>query len=109
MYFDDKMLIGKKDDKSDICDVLVFVRRDIEEVVIPSFIDVIGPYAFSNSKLEEIVIPPKVTRICECAFYSCKNLKKVTISQNSSLETIEKNAFLKASISDIQIPSHDKQ
>lgn len=89
--FDDKLIIGKTDIKSDIFDVLLFGQRNIKEVSIPSFIKKIGSNAFtfsedahlesiendafSDSSIESIMIPKSVTNIGEFAFMNCLNIK----------------------------------
>lgn len=70
-YLDNKLLIGKSDPMSEIYDVLLFARRDIEKAVIPSFIKKIGKYAFN----------------------CCNKLKEVKFTKDSQLEVIEEGAF----------------
>ena len=55
--------------------------------------------------IEEISIPSKVTTICRSAFYNCKNLRKVEISTNSNLQTIEYDTFSLSKIKNFFIPS----
>ena len=45
-----------------------------------------------------------MVKICERAFFNCKNLRKVEIPTNSNLQTIEEDAFLSSKIEDIFIP-----
>lgn len=66
------MIIGKEDKKSDIYDVLVFVRRDADDVQIPSFINRISSYAFSEAIIQKVSIQSHITYICEGAFYRCE-------------------------------------
>ena len=80
--YDNKFIIGKSFVENSQFDILVFCNRDVKEVTIPSFIKKIGPYAFHN----------------------CKNIKKVTFSENSDLRLIEKCAFANSSIEEILIP-----
>ena len=126
---DDKYLLGKTDQKIDEFDVILFVRRDIEEAIIPSNIKVISAFsfsfckklkkvefsensnmqiierfAFSGAQIEKISIPASVTKICERAFLCCSLLEKVEIPKNSSLQIIENSAFQGAGITDIFIP-----
>lgn len=49
------------------------------------------PVAFTNCLSEEIILPETVTYIREMSFYSCANLKKITLP--SSLTEIGNNAF----------------
>ena len=105
---DDKLIIGKSDEKSDEFDVVVFACRDIENVTIPSNVKKIAPFAFSESSIEKVVIPPHVTHICEGAFLFCEMLQNVEIPANSELQIIEKEAFSDVSIESIFIPKHVK-
>ncbi|KAK8840051.1 hypothetical protein M9Y10_030984 [Tritrichomonas musculus] len=101
----DKLIIGKSDDKNDEYDTLVFVSRNIERGSIPSSIKRISPYAFSKCKIHNIFIPANVTEICEGAFFYCINLRQVEIPQNSKLQKIGKDAFYHTAIGSIYIPS----
>lgn len=100
---DGTYLLGKSGNKSNIYDILIFARRDIESAVIPSHIRIINNYAFDccsqlrsiafepNSSLEridnaafscipgqeKIVIPPSVTYIDSNSFFGIKNLKTI--------------------------------
>lgn len=82
-YYDDKFILGKSNLNSDVFDVLLFARRDIEEADIPSFIKRIGP----------------------CAFYYCKQLKRVSFAPDSELKVIFGQAFMFSSIKSIKIPN----
>lgn len=104
-FFDEKMIIGKTDLQSDDYDILVFVCRNIDDIIIPSFIKIIASYAFSETLIKNIYIPPLVTKICEGAFYNCNLLQEVEFSMESQLQIIEKDAFSKTSIESISIPS----
>ena len=131
IFKDDKYLFGKSNPNSNVFDTLLFARRDIKEIVIPSSIKIISSYdafqdcrnlnkveippnsklqaiekfAFTSSSIEEIFLPSKVLKICEFAFFCCINLKKIEIPPNSNLETIESHAFSNSSIEEIFIPS----
>ena len=63
MNIDNKFVIEKSDKSSDEYDTLIFVRRDIKDCTIPSFIKEIAPYAFSESLIESIFIPSQIERI----------------------------------------------
>ena len=82
IFKDDKYLLGKTDPSSDEFDNLLFVIRSIKEISIQSNIKIISSYAF----------------------HDCNNLKKVEISPNSNLQTIESCAFSCSSIEEIFIP-----
>lgn len=131
-WFDNKLIIGKSSMQSDNYDVLHFARRDIEDVVIPSFIKKISPYAFnfcyklnkvefqknselltiekgafSESDLQSIIIPSHVRVIRSIAFYICRRLKKVEFENNESeLVSIERNAFADSRIEELTLPSN---
>lgn len=70
-FINNQYLAKKSDLKNRFFDVIVFVRRDIEEFKVPKCIKRIG----------------------ECAFQSCRKLKSIIFDSNSSLEVIEKEAF----------------
>ncbi|KAK8870768.1 hypothetical protein M9Y10_008655 [Tritrichomonas musculus] len=48
IYYENKFLLAKSDTNSDAFDVLVFARRDIDDVVVPSFIKTIVSSAFGD-------------------------------------------------------------
>lgn len=128
-YYDDKFILGKSDLKSEIFDVLLFARRNIKVVSIPSFIRRIGHYAFENAKkidavdfddnseleslefsfgnssIKSIKIPSSCKKIGKYSFYECEKLKNVTFSNNSQLKSIDQYAFFGSLISSIVIPS----
>lgn len=104
-YIDNKILLGKSDEKSDDFDVLIFVRRDIKEITIPSSVKQIAPYAFNQSKIESIYIPSQITHLFEGVFCECQKLKKVTFAPDSQLEVIDKDVFFSSSIESLLIPS----
>lgn len=129
-YYENKMLIGKSDLNSDIFDVLFFVNRDVDSVLIPSFIKKIGSFAFAHcqnlkeiefeensnltsiekgafasSLIESITIPKHVKVIGEEAFIRCYRLKKIEFAKDSELQIIEKHAFKDSMITSISIPS----
>lgn len=79
-----KFILGKSRIKSEMFDVLLFADRRIEVAHIPSFIMVIGSYAFDK----------------------CNRLQSVQFDENSELATIDKSAFSKTSIKEIFIPEN---
>lgn len=83
-YLDDnhKIIIGKSDPKNSIFDVLVFACRDIQTVIIPSFIK----------------------HICPSAFYQCQQFKKIQFEDKSQLETIGKSCFKLTRFEEIKFP-----
>ena len=105
IFLNNEMILSKDDIKDVNYNILVFARRDIQSVVIPSFINRIDSYAFSECSIESITIPTNVLIICEGAFYNCRKLKHINFSYDSKLEKIEKSAFLETSIQEIKIPA----
>ena len=85
-YIYEKMIVGKLDKKSDIFDVLVFARRDVDKIEIPFFIKKIESYSFSG----------------------CTKLKEIEFSKDSELSTIGKCAFYFNSFKNIRVPFQTK-
>lgn len=83
-FIDDKFIVKKSNPKSDNFDVLIFARRDLIDVTIPSFITEIASFAFSG----------------------CSKLKKINFEQNSKLTSIGNYAFFLTQIEGISIPTH---
>lgn len=134
LNLDNKIVIGKGiKNIFEVYDQIVFARRDIKEVVVPSFIKyinsfaffaceklktlkfpkkselyLIGKYAFSCSSIERIRIPKCTKIIDEFAFSSCNNLKKIEFPNHSKLRKISNEAFSYSSLPSIIIPSHVK-
>ena len=131
---EDKCVVGKSDESKDDFDVLLFARRDIEEISIPSNIrmisshafencsdlaridiasdsklETIGEHAFSSSGIKEIYLPSKVSKICEYTFSDCQSLTKIDIPANSCLQTIETGAFNYSKIEEIYLPASLKE
>ena len=130
MYFDDKFIFQKSNPQSDIFDILIFARRDIQTALIPSFIKKISSCAFENctslkeikfsenSELQEcgyrafyssliksISIPPHLTKIGEECFYSCYHLETIKIAENSELKTICEDSFNRCkNLTNFEIP-----
>lgn len=78
------MLLYKENKDSPNYDTLVFVRRDIENLVVPDNIRIIGKYAFNK----------------------CRNLTSIEFSDKSELKIIDDYAFHSSLIKEISIPSH---
>lgn len=57
-----------------------FNSKNINTVVIPKAIKIIGEEAFYKTQLESVTLPDTITSIGIRAFSSCTNLKKVLIS-----------------------------
>lgn len=109
MCCDEKLIIGKSDNQSDIFDVLFFVCRDVENVKIPSSIRRIASHAFAATKIENIVIPEKVTQIDDFAFKYCYYLNRVYFEKNSQLKSIGNEVFSWSGIESIAIPKRVAQ
>lgn len=99
MNVDRKILIGKSNFKEDEYDILIFVSRDQQSVVIAS-------HSFEFSLIEKISIP---SQICGHAFSFCNKLRTVEILQDSNLQIIGKYAFSFSGIKDIFIPRSVKK
>lgn len=69
-----------------------------------SELEIIENRAFGNSYIQRFTIPPNLKKICEYAFYSCKELKIIEMPSNSKLKTIEKCSFALSSIESFTIP-----
>ena len=78
------------------------------DLVIPSKVDSyevreIGEYAFSEeTKYTSLTIPDSVTKIGDCAFRNCSNIKIITIGKN--VKEIGMYAFSSTAISTIVFP-----
>lgn len=128
-YYDNSFILGKSNLNSDIFDVLVFSRRNIEHATIPPFIRQIAPFAFAacqqlqridfyecfelnsikecaflNTSLKSISIPLSVTQIEEEAFANCHKLQVIEIAENSKLISFDSNIYNNSSLSLIMIP-----
>lgn len=122
-------LLKKSDILNENYDVLMFARRNIESVTIPSFVTQISSYsfdqckllkkvefsepselkiiqkfAFAQTSLENIVIPSNVTLIDDYSFFDCKKLSKIEFSNPSKLKLIGSHAFHGSQIESILIP-----
>lgn len=102
---DDIFIEGKSDTKSDIFDVLVYVKKDLKKFEIPSSIKVIGPDSFSDCQFTELFIPLQIETICEGAFNGSK-LRRIEIPQDSIVTKIGESAFANSMIERIFIPKH---
>ncbi len=81
-----------------------FANLDVEKVILPKGLEIIGKNAFSwCEKLTEIVLPPDLEMIDDGAFSDCSGLSSVTFS--SGLKFIGANAFRAcSSVKDIELP-----
>ena len=71
--------------------VLVRYIGNEKNIVVPDGVEIIGDYAFANTRIESVVLPESVTQIKERAFYRTECLKSVVFSEN--LEEIGEYAF----------------
>lgn len=77
----------------------------LTNIELPNTLENIGMSAFSGcSSLTSIKIPSNVTIIYDGAFTDCTNLKSVVFDNNSSLTTIEMDAFANTALSSITLP-----
>ena len=80
-----------------------FYQSAITAIEIPESVRQIGSWAFANSKLQRIEIPGSVKDIHPMAFWSCKQLVDVYLSEG--VETIGYQAFEECSaLKNISIP-----
>lgn len=132
--YDNTFVIGKSSILNENYDVLVFCFRDIENVTIPNFIEIIGSHAFDKCKqlkevripddsklriiekyaffcssIKRIFIPHHVKQIDEYAFSGCEQLQTSEIDENSEITEIQKELLSFSPIQNIYIPSHITQ
>ena len=70
--------------------------KTVEEIILPSTIEIIGLNSFEGcTSLKELIIPPSVTTIKDSSFHNCCNLTHITIP-DSVLE-IGSNSFSECS------------
>lgn len=86
IFDEQRIILGKSYQKSNVFDVVVFACRNIKKVTIQPWIRCIQKYAFQH---------------CNC-------LKTVNISEDSELERIQDFAFFGSSIKSIIIPKKAK-
>ena len=85
--FYNQMLLYKKDENQNTYDNLIFVSRNSEKIVIPSF----------------------VKKICKNSFYNCQRLIKVEFQKNSQLVSIQNDCFSDSPIKGFCIPRSTKK
>lgn len=127
--YQNDFILGKSNPESDVFDIIIFARRDIEYCLIPHFIRQIGPFAlykcfllkkvefaenselefignraFSKTSLEKIYFPSTLRVIDENAFAQSENLESIAFPDNSELQSIDKYAFDGVPIKRIIIP-----
>ncbi len=57
-----------------------FLKKNIENVTFPGYLEEIGSYSFAETSLQEVQIPTRVARIGEGAFKDCVNLGKINLA-----------------------------
>lgn len=97
----ENILIISEDGKT----VVKCTDKNIENVVIPEGIECIGESAFQKCiRLKNIQFPSSLFSIHNLAFYRCKNLEKVDLSETNLID-IRRCAFYKCSnLSNIDLP-----
>ena len=60
-----------------------FEYTNIEEIEIPQGIKELQNWVFASTNLKKVVIPETVKKISPTAFYNCKNLEKIYISEKT--------------------------
>lgn len=132
-WFNNSLLMRKSNPQADTFDVLIYAKRNIDHILIPSCVKYIDDFSFnhcsklktiefeSNSKLisigdcafryssiTSIKIPQNVQTIGTSAFGSCSQLKNVTFSNDCAIRSIGSLAFYFTAIESITIPSKIK-
>lgn len=126
--YKDKFIIGKSSINADKFDTLVFCIRNLKKVKIPSFIEIIGKYAFDNcqirsieipedsklqiiddyafkeSQIKYINIPSKIKKIGDYCFVTCMKLQRIEIPDDSEINEIGEHAFSNTKIDKFKIP-----
>ena len=74
--------------------ILTSYPKNITEITLPSTLETIESYAFSDyAGLTRITIPKAVKSIGNYAFSGCKNLQEVVFENNTQLEEIGEGVF----------------
>ena len=103
--YEDTFILGKSDLNKDEYDVIILAITKKETVAIPPFIKKISSNAFSdNCYVKKVIISPHVKEIGSDAFFQCEELQVVEFQQNSELQIIGKNAFIRTNINRVFIP-----
>ncbi|KAK8843758.1 hypothetical protein M9Y10_024828 [Tritrichomonas musculus] len=82
-YFDQNIILSKHNSKSEEYDTVVFARRDLMSIILPSFIKNIAPFSFSF----------------------CTKLKTIEITKDAQIFSIGNYAFAESSVQDIILPN----
>lgn len=82
--------------------ILIKVDPNIAKIVVPEGVVEIGYSAFINSTVSELTLPSSLEKISAFAFSNCKKLSKVELPVG--LKIIDSFAFAFSNISEINIP-----
>ena len=83
-----------------------YQSTNVENIILPNTLTVIGEEMFYKSVLKEVFIPKSVETIESHAFYECSGLTIVTFEKGSMLKTIGGYAFYYCgSLTSIEIPA----
>lgn len=80
-----------------------FGECQLTGVTIPSTLKTLCVSVFSGSKLKSVVVPPTVETIAVNAFYNCRDLTDLTISDG--VKRIGQDAFGKCGMTAVDIPA----
>lgn len=111
-YIDEehKMIGAKSDQKNGIFDTLVFARRDIRDVSIPTTITKISMYAFCDcTKIYKLFIPKNVTEIDDFAFYNCTNMSSIEFEEKSLIKSLGYHSFGYSLIEHFTVPESNEK
>lgn len=128
--FENKFVLRKLYEDNENFTVLAFCFRNVRNITIPSFIEIIdsfsfcycesiqkviipqnseliifGNSSFCDSSINRITIPNYTLFIGSSAFYECQKLSVVEINDNSELEEIGERAFFFTPITSFSIPA----
>ena len=81
---DNKMIIGKTSESNKEYEELIFVRRDIENLIIPTFIKRICKYSISETSIRTVFISSNIIEIDEGSFYNSQQLCEIEISNKDT-------------------------
>ena len=83
--------------------VLINVDPNMETVIVPEGVEEIGYAAFKDSIASEVILPSTLLKIGPFAFAGCKNLTKLVLPEG--LKTIDLYAFAFTNLKEINIPN----
>ncbi len=76
---------------------------DVQRVVLPDTVIVLGDYAFSDSKVSEVVFSKNLIEIGDCAFSGCSQLTDIQFPE--SLQKIGASAFRRTGLKKLVLPA----